>query len=178
MYKRRKSKQKVLSILALVFFAIIYYKTENIYYAAVATLILLFVNPIMYLLKRKYRKWSYLNSPMSKVDEMEGHEFEEYLKAHFEKLGYRCKNVGKNGHDYGVDLIISKAGIKTAVQAKRYNNAVGIKAVQEIVSGMNYYDCDKAMVVTNSTFTSSAAQLAKKCNVELWDRNKCKKEFK
>lgn len=165
-------------MLVLLFLIAIYYKTNNIYYTATCAVILLFLKPLMRLLRYKYEKWRYLRSPMSKVDRMEGHEFEEYLKAHFEKLGYRCKNVGKNGRDYGVDLIITKSGRKTAVQAKRYNTAVGIKAVQEIVSGMNYYDCDNAMVVTNSKFTTSAVQLAKKCNVQLWDREKIKKNFK
>ena len=79
-----------------------------------------------------------MRSPISKIDSMEGHEFEEYLQALYEKNGYKCKIVGEKGHDYGVDLIIKKNGVKTAVQAKRYQNIVGIKAVQEVASGKSY----------------------------------------
>lgn len=43
---------------------------------------------------------------------MEGHEFEEYLCALYEKNGYKCKIVGEKGHDYGVDLIIKKMELK------------------------------------------------------------------
>ena len=43
-----------------------------------------------------------------------------------------------------------------------------IKAVQEAYAGANFYDCDKAVVMTNITFTKSATQLAQKLDVELW----------
>ena len=42
---------------------------------------------------------------------------------------------------------------------------------------MYYYKSDRAMVITNSFFTPNAINLAKKCNVELWDRNTLKKQF-
>lgn len=169
---------KVQVAIALMIGVVVYFELQNTLIALGSVIVIFMLKPLWRLLKRKYRKRAYLRSPISKVDQMDGHEFENYLKAHFENLGYRCKNVGENGHDYGVDLIISKKGVKTAVQAKRYNASVGIKAVQEIISGKNYYECDRAMVVTNSKFTSSAINLARKCDVELWDREKCKKMFK
>ena len=43
-----------------------------------------------------------------------------------------------------------------------------IKTVQEAYAGANFYDCDKAVVMTNITFTKSATQLAQKLDVELW----------
>lgn len=93
-------------------------------------------------------------------------------------MGYQCKNVGAGGHDYGVDLLVTKKGETTAVQVKRYRDNIGIKAVQEIVSGMKYYQEDRALIVTNSYFTKSAIEMAKKCEVELWDRNACIRIFK
>lgn len=105
-------------------------------YAFIAALVLcLLLPPVMKLFWKRMRKKRYLRSPISKIDSMEGHEFEEYLQALYEKNGYKCKIVGEKGHDYGVDLIIKKNGVKTAVQAKRYQNIVGIKAVQEVASG-------------------------------------------
>lgn len=128
--------------------------------------------------KKYMRKRYFLGSSYCVIDQMEGHEFEDYLIAHFGNLGYRCRNVGGSGHDYGVDLLITKEGKTTAVQAKRYRERVGVKAVQEIVSGMHYYRADKAMVVTNSYFTRSAIEMAEKCNVVLWNRDVCKNMFK
>lgn len=46
---------------------------------------------------------------------------------------------------------------------------VGNKAVQEAYAGANFYDCDRAMVMTNLTFTRAATELAEKLEVELWD---------
>lgn len=138
----------------------------------------LFARPAGGLLKKYIRRKKYLHSSLAQIDNMDGHEFEEYLAAHFQKLGYRVENVGTGGHDYGVDLILKKNGNITAVQAKRYNGSVGIKAVQEIMSGMVYYGADSAMVVTNSKFTASAQELASRGNVELWDREYCRKHFK
>ncbi|MFC4803452.1 restriction endonuclease [Filifactor villosus] len=70
-----------------------------------------------------------------------------------------CKNE-KKSHDYGADLIISKNGETIAVQAKRYRNKVGIKAIQEAVASMKVYSCNRAMVITNSYYTKSALELA------------------
>lgn len=169
---------KVLIVIAIFVGMYLYRITGNVKLAIVAALAVFIVRPVFWKVKRWIKKRRYLKSPMSKVDHMEGHEFEEYLQAHFQHLGYRCKLVGAHGHDYGVDLIVKKDGISTAVQAKRYDGLVGIKAVQEIVSGRTYYDCDKAMVVTNSMFTKPARELAAKCEVELIDRSKLTKMLK
>ena len=69
-----------------------------------------------------------------------------------------------------VDVIAEKGDVKIAIQTKCYNGVVGNSAIQEIVAGMKYYDADKAMVITNSTFTRSAIELADKNDVQLWDR--------
>ena len=120
----------------------------------------------------------YLESNIHKIDCMSGIEFEEFLKAHFEKLGYKVSTTPKTG-DYGVDLICKKKRTcnnntlmaQMVVQAKRYKGNIGISAVQQIIGGMNYYGCSKGMVITNSYFTKNAWELAKKSNVILYDRN-------
>ena len=65
--------------------------------------------------------------------------------------------------------MVTKKDESIVVQAKYYSNPVGNKAVQEVVSSKAYYNAKKAIVVTNSTFTSSAIQLAFKNRVELID---------
>ena len=127
---------------------------------------------------KRLRRRRYLRSSLAQIDAMDGHEFEEYLENQFKKMGYRVENVGAGGHDYGVDLIIGRNGEKTAVQAKRYQGNVGIKAVQEIVSGKQYYHTQYAMVVTNSHFTLAAMNMAEECDVILWDRDMCREKFR
>ncbi len=120
-------------------------------------------------IKKIIKKKKYLKSPLSEIDVMYGEEFEEYLKYHFEKLGYKAKTTPRS-NDYGADLILTKDGDKIVVQAKRWNDPVGNTAVQEVVAAKAYYKANRAMVVTNSYFTSNARNLASVNNVELWDR--------
>ena len=123
------------------------------------------------------KKQKYLNSGIRQIDAMTGEEFEELLKAHFEKLGYHV-SLTPASNDYGADLILKRDGEITAVQAKRYQAKVGNSAIQEIVAAKSYYKANKAMVCTNSYFTSNAKALAFANNVELWDRNTLIDTFK
>lgn len=125
----------------------------------------------IFFLKKIIIKRHFLNSPLNKIDKFTGEEFEDYLYYIYKDAGYKVKKTPRTG-DFGVDLIlISSNGEKIAIQAKRWKNNVGIKAVQEIVSGKIHYNCDKAFVVTNSYFTKAAIKLAKTNNVELIDRD-------
>ena len=57
------------------------------------------------------------------------------------------------------------------VQAKRYTKNVGSKSVQEVVVAKTHYNADETMVVTNSTFTKQAEEIASENGVILIDRN-------
>ncbi len=106
---------------------------------------------------------------LDQIDHLTGIEFEDYLCQIFKNLNYKVKKT-KKYQDQGADLIIEKRGIKTVVQSKRYSRSVGNRAVQEALSAKHFYKCDKAMVITNNTFTKSARELALKTGVKLWDR--------
>lgn len=100
---------------------------------------------------------------------MQGHEYEHLVAEHLKSKGYTGVKVTKASGDYGVDVIAHKHGSKYAVQCKYYTAPVGVAAVQEAVAGKAMYGCDEAMVVTNSTFTKAAEELAKANNVTLLD---------
>lgn len=117
------------------------------------------------------------SSKIEDIDTMDGEEFEKYLEALFGKLGYRVKRTRYVG-DYGADLVVSKKGVKTVVQAKRYKNKVGISAVQEAVAAKGYYRCKKALVVSNNYYTKAAIELAQCNDVELWDRDQLMKAIR
>lgn len=108
---------------------------------------------------------------------LSGHEFEEYVQKLFELRGYTTVRTPLTG-DQGADLIISKDNTKTVVQIKKYEGSVSNKAVQEIVAAKTYYKVDRAMVVTNSSFTSGAIDLALANDVELWDGQKLENVIK
>lgn len=98
---------------------------------------------------------------------MDGLNYEYAVAKYLKKHGYYSVSVTKGSGDYGVDVIASKGSHKYAVQCKFYSNPVGLGAVQEVVAGKAMYGCDCAMVVTNSTFTKAARELAQKNDVAL-----------
>jgi restriction system protein len=109
-------------------------------------------------------------SGIQEIDEMSGFTFEEYLRTLFQRLGYQVELTRKRG-DYGADLVITKQGRRTVVQAKRWSKRVGVKAVQEVVAAKAIYRCDLMLVVANREFTQQARRLARANQVELWDRS-------
>lgn len=99
---------------------------------------------------------------------MDGYQFEYQCAAILKRKHFSKIEVTKSSGDQGVDIIAYKRRKKYGIQCKYYTYPVGNKAVQEAYAGANFYDCDKAMVMTNTTFTRSATELAEKLEVELW----------
>ena len=108
------------------------------------------------------------------VDKLNGLEFEQYIQELLSSIGYKNVIKTKSSNDYGIDILAEKEQIKYAIQCKNYNSPLGNSCVQEAYSGKTYYNCHIAVVITNSTFTKNAKELADKNGVFLWDRNTLK----
>ena len=112
----------------------------------------------------------------NEINKLSGVEFEKYLSEFFKGKGYEVETTPTTG-DQGTDLILKKNGKRISVQTKRYSGTVGNKAVQEALSGKIYYNCDESWVITNSTFSNSAKDLAEKSSVKLIDGTDLKKQI-
>ncbi len=123
------------------------------------------------LLRKLYLARRFQKAGMLDVDRFTGRQFEQYLQFLFEKLGFKTTLTPPQG-DFGADLILERDGLRTAVQAKRFAGTVGVDAVQQVVAAMPFYECNRAIVVTNSYFSQRAKDLARANQVELWDRKK------
>lgn len=169
---RRKGKknESFEGLIVVVVLLLLSYKVITIKQFVLLGIVIFMVILLIYKMKRSRIRRRYINSGIYQVDKMSGEEFERYLKCHFEKLGYKVELTPKS-HDYGADLIMSKGGERIVIQAKRYKESVGIKAVQEIIGALQYYKADKGYVVTNSkSFTKSAIELANNTSIVLWAR--------
>ncbi|ASK64281.1 restriction endonuclease [Virgibacillus phasianinus] len=124
----------------------------------------------MKVVKRKQRYRLMKRSGIKDIDQMQGYQFEEYLKVLFKGLGYRPIVTKKSG-DYGADVVL-KGRNKIVIQAKRYGykHNVSMDAVREVFASMFFYKADEAWVITNSFFTKQAMILAKACGVKLLNR--------
>jgi HJR/Mrr/RecB family endonuclease len=100
---------------------------------------------------------------------MSGVEFEVYLIGLLNHLGFTDIRSTSATNDQGADLLSKKEGRTFVIQAKRYASPVGNSAVQEVVSALHFYSGDEGWVVTNSTFTRSAKELAQKTGIRLID---------
>ena len=92
--------------------------------------------------------------------------YEKQIMILLKRLGFNAKNTKASG-DQGADVLADKNGIKFAIQCKMYSKPVGNKAVQEVNAARDYYKCDFAVVVTNSSYTPAARKAAKACGVIL-----------
>lgn len=111
-----------------------------------------------------------ISSNMLVINLMEGHSFEYYCADILRKNGFENVSVTRGSGDQGGDVLATKEGVKYIIQCKRYANPVGNKAVQEAYAGIAFYKCHVGVVMTNSTFTPSAKELAEATGVLLWDR--------
>lgn len=98
---------------------------------------------------------------------MNGYQYEKFVCRYLSGNGFSNVKCTKASGDYGVDVLASKGRNRYAIQCKLYSNPVGLSAVQEVVAGMKHYGCDAGMVVTNSTFTQQAIQLARENGIVL-----------
>ena len=93
------------------------------------------------------------------VDSMDGLAFERYIAALLKRQGYTNVKLTER-YDLGVDIIADKNGVRWGIQVKRYSGLVKALAVRQVVTGLRKYGCDRAMVITNSSFSRVATELA------------------
>ena len=102
-------------------------------------------------------------------DDLDGDKFEALIKRLYEGAGYKAQLTGRTG-DQGGDLVVVRADTKKVIQAKlRRNMTVGNDAVQQVIGAKGVYNCPGAVVITNSTFTPEAEELARIHGIELVD---------
>lgn len=107
--------------------------------------------------------------PPTDIDLMDGIEFERYIVDLLIQNGFRNVSLTEK-YDFGVDIVAEKGGLRCGIQVKRYNGLVKAAAVRQVVTALKHYNCDQAMVITNSTYSKVARQLADSNNCVLIDR--------
>ena len=111
------------------------------------------------------------------ADQMTGEEFEDWLAILFRAAGWRVRHTRVTG-DFGADLVLGHGAVdELVVQAKRQARPVGVAAVQQAAAARMHYGTPEAMVVTNTTFTPAAIELAASTGVILWDRDDIAREL-
>ena len=122
---KRKSEKKnfiiddsIVYVLSTSFILYLYINPEYIKYVVFSLAIVIGLALFLIYKISIRRKREKLNYTMRKIDNMTGEEFEDYLKTHFECMGYKVETTPRSG-DYGADLIVSKLGQRIVIQAKK-----------------------------------------------------------
>lgn len=103
---------------------------------------------------------------VDEIARMTGVEFENYVMRLLKQNGWKVGGTPKTG-DKGADIIARISDQVIVIQTKRSASTVGIRAVQEVAAAKSFYSGTEAWVVTNSSFTEAARELAQKTGVQL-----------
>ena len=128
----------------------------------------LFEFPVHYmgfLAKHYMLSWFAKDSEPSNLPQ-DGLEFEAWVAQKFKDCGWIARATQGSG-DQGIDVIAHKDDISIGVQCKLYTGSVGNGAIQEAFAGMKHFGLDHAAVITNSSYTKSAKELANSTGVML-----------
>lgn len=149
-----------------------YTKTEKgeIMTPYITTIIILIILAILILSIAIVLRIKNRNKYVEDYDLMEGRDFEFFCADLLKKRGFIDVEVTKGSGDNGVDILAEKDGVSYAIQCKRYEEPVGVKAVQEAYAGRDYYDKMVGVVMSNQYFTKGATEMARKLKILLWDR--------
>ena len=106
----------------------------------------------------------------SALDSMTWREFEMLVGEGFRQKGYQVAELGGDGPDGGVDLLLTKGNEKFFVQCKQWKAfKVGVDVVRELYGVMAAKGAAGGFVVTSGTFTADAVEFSKGRNISLVD---------
>lgn len=108
------------------------------------------------------------------IDRMSGTDFELYVAQLLRRKGFRNIKLTEK-YDYGVDITAEKDSVRWGVQVKRSKGIVKAIAVRQVVTALRKYNCDRAMLVTNNSYSKYAKELARVNDCKLIDRNALEK---
>ncbi len=104
------------------------------------------------------------------LDNMSWQEFELLVGEAFRLQGYEVTELGGEGPDGGVDLVLRKGSEKFLVQCKQWKAfKVGVQIVRELYGVMAAKGAAGGFVVTSGSFTEEATAFASGRNVRLVD---------
>lgn len=104
------------------------------------------------------------------LDGISWREFELLVGEAYRLQGYRIIELGGNGPDGGVDLVLIKGGEKFLVQCKQWKaQSVGVAIVRELYGVMAARGATGGFVVTSGRYSNDAQAFARGRNITLVD---------
>jgi hypothetical protein len=107
---------------------------------------------------------------ITRLHSIDWYQFEKVVALVYRKSGYQVTARGGANPDGGIDLIIEKAGQRTAVQCKQWKTwNVGVKAVREFLGALKDAEINQGIFITLKGYTGDAKLLADKHHIAILD---------
>lgn len=100
---------------------------------------------------------------------MDPQQYERLVAERFEAQGYRTEQTPPT-NDYGVDVFATRGDERIAVQVKMYGSSsrkVNHKTMLELHGAKDYFNCTRAVLVTDGAVLSDAMAVAEKLDIEV-----------
>jgi len=97
---------------------------------------------------------------------LSGTDYEKHCQKILSEIGWAVKYT-KGSNDQGVDLLARRGEVTLCIQCKRHKGNVGNDAVQAVYAGKAFYSASHACVVTTSSYTKAAKELANRTGIIL-----------
>jgi restriction system protein len=110
------------------------------------------------------------DNPRTAVAAMNWRDFERLVGALFRQRGFEVVELGGNGPDGGVDLVLTRDGKRYLAQCKHWKAwEVGVAIVRELNGVLAAQKAHGGYVVTGGRFTRDAMAFADSCGIKLID---------
>ena len=105
---------------------------------------------------------------IEKLRAVDWFQFEKLVALAYELQGYLVSRRGGANPDGGIDLVIGKDGVQTAIQCKQWKAwNVGVKPVREFLGALTDAKIERGIFITLNGYTGDAKQLAEKHGIEI-----------
>jgi hypothetical protein len=95
-------------------------------------------------------------------------QFEKIVAITYRKLGHTVTAKGGANPDGGIDLLVGREGVTTAIQCKQWKTwNVGVKAIREFLGALTDAGLQKGIFITLRGYSGDAKQLADKHGIEI-----------
>ena len=101
---------------------------------------------------------------------MNGWQFEKEVAKLYEAHGYEAV-VTKGSDDGGIDIFLTKDGVRLGVQCKNYHKPVAQVVIRELLGAMSHENLDEGIVIASSGYTKRAKEFADNKPIELLNIN-------
>ena len=109
-------------------------------------------------------------NPKNAIASMTWRDFERVIGAAFRRQGFNVTELGGNGPDGGIDLVLTKDGRRQLVQCKHWKEwKVGVAVVRELMGVMSAQSAVGGYVITSGQFTRDAKDFARDTGITLID---------